>query len=297
MNEELKQLLETAYQYELAAQTEDDAEAEVARKAGAIEAYFDLSLHLTLPDTCWALEKWDEAKHWYRHNAKVIVEKRQWHAQHSGPGYPIEAMSDLEAMTIVKAGDLDQGREYITRAIEHWLKEPGNQLVLTKLGLHAAQAGMDDLAQHALATIEARQALPGATSKEAEHARKLLHYEPAQVNLMLGRWNEFQRDVQALELVEQQVTGAGSLVFPEPLQLGLLSASRGLRALLSIPAGEPEVQRKNARLAFEEAMLNFHKFSGRVEWNLYFMRLNTRFADELAVGQQIKVNPFNDANA
>ena len=292
MNEELKQLLETAYGYEIAAQTEDDAEAEVARKAGAMEAYFDLSMHLTLPDTCWALEKWDEAKHWYRHNAKVIVEKRQWHAQHSGPDYPIEAMLDLEAMTIVKAGDLDQGREYIRRAIEHWLKKPGNQLVLTKLGLHAAQAGMDDLAQHALAVIEARQALPGA--KEAEQARKSLHYEPAQVNLMLGRWNEFEQDVKALELVAQQVAGSGTLVFPEPLQVALLAASRGFRALLNIRTGDAEVQRQNARTAFEEAMLNFYKFSGRVEWNLYFMRLNTRFADELAVGQQIKVNPFTD---
>jgi hypothetical protein len=294
MNEELKELLETAYQYEITAQTEDDAEAEVARKAGAMAAYFDLALHLTLPDTCWVLGKWEEAKRWYRHNAKLIVEKRAWHAQHSGPDYPIEAMSDFEAGTLIKAGDLNRGREYLARAFEHWLNQPANHLVLSKLGLHAAQIGLPELAPHALSIIGARQALPGGGSKTAKQGRKALHYEPGQVDLMLGRWDRFEQDMKALDEAERLVTSSTTLAFPEPLQDALLSESRGLRALANMHTGalEPEVGQKEARQAFEEAMLYFYGFSGAVDWNLYFMRLNTRFADELAAGQPINPNPF-----
>lgn len=294
MNEELKDVLETAYQYEIAAQVEDDAEAEVARKAGAMPAYFDLSLHLTLPDHCWALEKWDEAKRWYRHNSSVIVEKRAWYTQHGSPDYPIDAISDQEACTIIKAGDLKNGRKHLALAFKHWLNEPANHLVRSKLGLHAAQAGVPELATHALAIIDARQALPGAGSKTADEVRKLLHYEPAQVDLMLGRSSEFQNNIKTLERAQQLLAGEASLVFPEPLQTALVAALRGLQELANIHAGEPEVSRKKARDAFEEAMLYFYRFSGSVDWNLYFMRLNTRFADELAAGQQVNPNPFAD---
>ena len=296
MNEELKKLLEETYKEEIEAQIEDDTEAEEARKTGEMPRYYDLSLHLQLPDTCWALEKWDEAKRWYRHNARLMMEKRAWHAEHSGPDYPMDAILDWEAVTLVKAGDLQAGREHLKRAIAYFKTQPANSLAMTQLGLHAAQAGLPELATYAKAIIDARQELPGGQGEEASRARKLLHYEPSQVNLMLGQWDELQKDIQKLAEGERLVEGKPGLAFPDPLQNALVAASRGLRTLASVKGGElePKLGQNTAREAFEAAMLNFYRFGGRVDWNLYFMRLNTRFADELATGRPLNPTPFAD---
>jgi hypothetical protein len=296
MIEELKQLLQGDYQYAVEAQIADDAEAEAARKAGQMPTYFDLALHLQLADACWALEKWDEAKHWYRHNARVLMERRAWRTEYGGPEAQTEGISDWEASTLIKAGDLEHGRDRLQRAIDYWRSQPDSELRLTGLGLHAAQAGLPELATCVLSIIDARQQLPGSSSQAATRARKLLHYEPAQVSLMLGRWDEFQRDIVALAEGERLVAGKTELAFPEPLQDALVAASRGLRALASIYTGEtePTEGQEGARQAFEEAMLNFYRFSGQIDWDLYFMRLNTRFAAELAAGQPLNPNPFAD---
>lgn len=296
MNKELKEVLETEYRYGMEARTEDAAQAEVALREGDQAHYFDLSMNLSLAEACWALEKWDEAKHWYRHNARVMLEQRAWHAVHSGPDYPKEATSDWLATTIIKAGDLEAGREHLKRVIAYWQSQAENNLVLTRLGLHAAQSGLAELAKHAHAIIEARLELEGGDGEDAGRARQALHYEPAQVNLMLGRWDEFQKAIEELTKGEQLVEGKPGLAFPAPLQEALVAASRGLRTLASIKAGtiEPKPGQEAARQAFEEAMLNFYNFSGQMDWNLYFMRLNTRFADELAAGQPLNPNPFAD---
>src|SRR5262245_34310901 len=106
MNDELNQLLQSDYRSGIEAQIAADAAAETARRAGRIDEYFDRSLHLQLPDTCWALERWDEARHWYRHNAGILMEKRAWHAEYPDPEYPTDELSDWEATTLVKAGRL-----------------------------------------------------------------------------------------------------------------------------------------------------------------------------------------------
>jgi hypothetical protein len=294
MIEELKQLLQTNYQYAVEAQVADNAEAEAARKAGQMPTYFDLALHLQLADTCWALEKWDEAKHWYRHNARVLMERRAWRAEHGGPEAQTEGISDWEAVTLIKVGNLESGREYLRRAITYWRQKQDSELVLTNLGLHAAQAGLPDLAPYALSIINARQQLPGGSGQAANQVRKLLHYEPAQVALLLGRWDEFQKAIKEVAEGERLIEGSPELAFPEPLQDALVDASRGLRILASLHAGEiePEHGRKIARQAFEEAMLNFYHFSGQVDWDLYFMRLNTRLADDITAGQPLNPNPF-----
>ncbi|HEX5838893.1 MAG TPA: hypothetical protein VFY26_13750 [Anaerolineales bacterium] len=295
MNEELMALLIADYRQAIKAQAADYAEAEESRQIGSMATYFDLRQQLLLPEICWSLERWEEAKTLYRQNARVMIEARAWHAKHSGPEYPLEETTDWLAATVVKAGDLVAAREYIKSAIVYWQKQTSNNLVLSRLGLHAAQVGLPDLATHARAVVTARHELPGGRNEKAHRARELLHYEPAQVSLMLGRWDEFQEEVKALEEGERLVKDKPGLAFPEPLQGALVAASRGLRKLGAIHAGvvEAKTGRETARDAFEESMLSFYKFVGRVDWNLYFMRLNTRFADDLAAGQPPNPNPFD----
>src|SRR5262245_10722002 len=100
MNKPLQEILETEYRYGLEARREDEVAAEAALQEGDQAYYFDLAINQSLAEVCWALEKWDEAKHWYRHNARVMLEQRAWHAEHSGPNYPREATSDWLASTI-----------------------------------------------------------------------------------------------------------------------------------------------------------------------------------------------------
>jgi hypothetical protein len=296
MNQELEALLQVEYQYAVEAQIADEATAQQARNAGEMARYFDLSVYTQLADLCWALERWEEAQHWHRHNAHIMMEARAWRAKHSGPDYPLNAISDQEASALIMAGDLEAGREHLKEAFAYWQIQPDNKLILAKLGLHAAQAGLSDFAEYALEIIPARQELPGGDDETAIKARELLHYEPAQVNLLLGRWDEFLKGIEKLVEAEQLVKGKPGSAFPDPMQDALVAASRGLRTLASLYTGaiKPERGRLDARQAFEEAMLQFYRFSEYVDWNSYFMRLNTRFADELAAGQPIDQNPFAD---
>src|SRR5262245_5385965 len=188
VNEELRQILQDVRHDAADAQVADDAEAEVARADGVLPTYFDLAVHLELADVCWALGDWGEARRWYRHNAEVMQEKRAWHEAHSGADYPIDATIDWEAATFVKAGDLDGARRLLPRAIRLRREQPGSELVLARLGLHAAQAGLTDLVPAVAQVIAARQQLPGDSGPDAEDVRAHLHYEPAEVDLLLGRW-------------------------------------------------------------------------------------------------------------
>jgi hypothetical protein len=113
---------------------------------------------------------------------------------------------------------------------------------------------------------------------------------------MSGRWDEFEEELKAFEEGARLVEGNPGLAFPEPLQGALASASRGMRALSALRAGGAgnESARETARAAFEEAMSGFYEFGGQVDWNVYFMRLNTRFADDLVSGRPPNPNPFAD---
>ncbi len=294
MIEALRQQLETEYRYAVEAQADDDAEAVSAREAGDMPTYFDLALHMQLADVCWSLEKWDEAKHWYRHNARVMKERRRWRAEHLSPESQSEGISDWEASTFIKAGDLQAGHEYLKRAIAYWRDQPNSELRLTAMGLHAAQAGLPELATYAASVISARQELPGGNGEAAGQARKLLHYETAEVHLLLGRWDGLLAEMKALKEGQRLAEGNPNLIFPEPLQTALLAASRGLQILVALHGKEvaQDQGRQTAKHAFEEAMLNFYKFSGQVAWDLYFMRLNSRLVDDLADGRTPDVNPF-----
>lgn len=294
MIEALRQVLLTDYQYAIDAQVEDEAEAKSARKAGDMPEFFDLSLHMELADLCWALEKWDEARHWYRHNANVLKERRLWRAENLGPEAQTDGISDWEASTFIKAGDLEAGREYLRRAITYWQQQPNPELKLTEMGLHAAQAGIPELATYVSSVIAARQELPGGSDMAAKQARKTLHYEPAEVNLLLGRWDGLRAEIKILKEGQSLAEASPGVVFPEPLQTALAAASRGLVLLVALHAQElePEPGRQAAKQAFEEAMLNFYRFSGHIDWDIYFMRLNSRLADDLADGKTPNVTPF-----
>lgn len=286
MNEELKELLQTNYQYEVEAQLTDATEAEAALQSGEMARYFDLSVYLQLADTCWVLEKWDEAKHWYRHNARLLMEKRSWHSQHSGSDYPIDAISDWEASTLVKAGDLTTGKEHLKQVIPYWQNQPGSALVLTQLSLHAAQAGLSELAVSTLAS---------SNTSQPQKTQNLFIYQSAQMYLLMRQWDKFLEHVQNLPAATLTKDTSDLETFT-PLEEALKAASLGLKTLASLYTGsiEPAMGREVARQAFETAMLYFYQFNSQVDWNFYFMRLNTRFADELAANQPLNPNPFAD---
>lgn len=294
MTDELRSLLESAYQQGIKARIEDDAEALSARESGDMSTYFDLSLRRRLADVCWSLEKWDEASQLYRRNAQILAERRAWRSKK--PELDTSGISDWEAVTSVKAGDLETGRAQLRQAIDHWKGQQGSELTLSELGLHAAQAQSLDLAHYATSVVAARLELSGGTSEAATQARRLLHYEPVQIALLLGRWDQFGQEIEQLNEAERLVKKSRELVFPEPLQLALLAACRGFRAIASVHGGgsSRDRGRNTARQAFEEAMLHFYRFNGQVSWDLYFMRLNTRLVDEAAAGRPLNPNPFAD---
>jgi hypothetical protein len=293
-NKELKKELEEIYDYGMEAHVDDAKEAAEAQESGDMPGYFDLSLNLELADTCWALEKWEEAKHWYRHNARIMLMQYEWHKKYSGLDYPHDGSSDWMAGMLIKAGDLSEGRKHLERAIEFWKAQKGSDLVLSALGLHAAQIGVEELSGYANSITDAREELIEADEPTIRKAGSLINYEPAQVNLLLGKWDEFLSNTEQLNDNIELIKGFDQLVFPEPMQKALIAASQGLISLASLYKREidPDPGSENAKNSFEEAMVNFYNFSGRIDSNVYFMRLNTRFADELAKNSPLIPNPF-----
>lgn len=291
MNAELRKALQTEYRDAAEAQVEDAEEAESARKSGDMPEYFDLMRCLQLADLCWALEKWDEAKHWYRHNAQIMKEQRAWYAQRRKP----RELRDWEAISLVKAGELEAGRERLRAAVEQELRRDDSQIVLTELGLHAAQAGVAELTKHVELMVQARAMLPGGSSQAAQRARSVLHYEPAQVALLMGRWDDFSKEVATFAAGAAIVQEGKDIAFPEPMQDALVATSVGFQALLSLRGSRSEPVRQKAGKAFEDAMLQFYRFGGQWDHDTYFMRLNTRMADDLAAGLTPNANPFAGA--
>lgn len=292
MSEPVYMLLERDHAEDIDWQGRNEAEAERARRAGDMAVYLDLSLHLRLPDDCWALERYAEARRWYRHNARILTETLAWRGAHSGPDYPLEELFDLEAQTLARAGELRAAGPALERALTYWRDRAGGRLIVSALSLHAAQLGLPQLTQGATEAIAARAELPGAGSAAQQRLRAQLAYETAQVQLLLGNRDEL---AQALEPINAAIAKLGRrAVFDEPLQIALCAAGRGMRRLLVLWRGDidPAKGRAAARADFEEAMAGFYLFQGAVDHNVYFMRLNTLLADDLAAGRQPNPNPF-----
>ena len=297
MNIELKKLLLTDFRYAKEAYEADSIEAENALKSKDMVSYYDYSLNLTLADTSWALGKLDEAKTFYQHNSKILLQKRAWHTEHSHSNYPIDAILDWEASTFIKSGNLETGKTYLKRAINYWNNRSGNYLVLTKLGLHAAQAGLEEEAQYANTVIKARLELSGSNSIIAQEVRKMLHYEPAQIQLLLGNWNLFNQEIEKFKRVEQLIKeNKGLIAFPDALQKALIAAMKGLTliALMHNNSIEIDTIKHTSIQAFEEAMLYFYEFNGQIDWNIYFMQLNKIIVNQLITSRKINPNPFAD---
>lgn len=292
MRAELRNALQTEYRDAAEAQVEEAEAAEEAREAGDMPEYFDLMRCLQLADLCWALEKWDDANRWYRHNAQILHEQRAWFAKRREPR---ELRTDWEATALVKAGELEAAPERLRAAVEQQLTMDDSQIVLTELGLHAAQAQVPELATHVELIVQARAMLPGGSSQAAQRARSVLHYEPAQVALLLGRWEDFAKEVKTFAEGAALAKGTKDIAFPKPLQDALVAASVGFQAVLSLRTSPSEAARQTAREAFEEAMLQLYRFGGQWDHDTYFMRLNTRVADDLAAGRVPNVNPFAGA--
>jgi len=294
MNKELKTILEAEYQEDISWQLKNEAQAKRARQTGNEAEYFDFAFHERLPDTCWALERWDESRHWYLHNALILTAAREWHKLHSEPDFPIEQFLDREATTHIKAGKLAEGRELLKKAIAYWKKEVEPELVLSELCLHAAQAGLSRLAHHASAAVEARKLLGVEKSKAAKRIRELLQYEAAEAALLLGQWDQLESSLDTVAEVEQLIKKHSINALPKFLQQALLDSIRGLRVLFEMKSGRTDLNsgKADARVFFEDAMLGFYKFMGGTDWNTYFMRLNTRLAENLADGRAIDANPF-----
>jgi hypothetical protein len=292
MKAELRNALQAEYRVAAQAQVEEADEAQAARKSGDMPEYFDLMRCLLLADLCWALEKWDDAKRWYRHNARILGEQREWFAKR---GEPRELRTDWEATSLVKAGEIESGRERLRAAVEQELKADDSQIVLTELGLHSAQVGLPELTRHVDLIVEARAMLPGGSGEAAQRARRVLHYEPAQVALLMGRWDDFSKEVATLADAAALVKGKKASAFPAHLQKALVATSAGFQLLLSLRQSPSEPVRQRAREAFEEAILQFYRFGGQWDHDTYFMRLNTRITDDLAAGRSPNVNPFAGA--
>ena len=290
MDAQLRKALQSDYLEAVESQAEDAKEAQAARKSGDMPEYFDLMRRLQLADLCWALEKWDEGKRWYQQNAQILKEQRLWFAQRDEEGMH---QLDWEVSSLVKAGQLESARVLLPIAVEQELKRDDSQIVLTELGLHAAQAGVVDLTKHVELMAQARAMLPGGSSEAAKRARAVLHYEPAQVALLLGKWDDLAREAATFAAGAALVQGDDDLAFPEPMQRALVATSAGFQALLSLRGSPSEPLRQKARNAFDEAMLQFYRFGGQWDHDTYFMRLNTRIADDLAAGRTPNMNPFS----
>jgi hypothetical protein len=281
MNQELKEVLEEIYKYAKEAQMEDHQEAETAYNEGDMQRYFDLSLYLQLSDCCWALEKWDEADYWYNHNARIFKERREWLIMQGKPDEEINTLLDWEAATCIRAGWIREGSQLLQEAIPYFQKKPGNEIVLTMLGLHAAQAGLNDLSRYGKSVISLRNQMV-AESAINEPFQNLLHYEPAMCALLLQDVDTFIREIGVLESVKSIFVNQHEKSLPADLHSALVAASEGFIAMADSYKGNKDPGcLEEAVHWFELGMLHFYKFSGQLDSDIYFMRLAGRLARQL----------------
>ena len=297
MNDELTALLDQERRYAWEARAADEGEAAAARAAGDVPRAFDLSTCLSLAEVSWALEDWSEARRWYSHNADTLAEARVWHRENSGSDYPLAATLDWEAASMVKAGRVDEARDRLADAVAYRREQPGSELVVAHLSLHAAQVGLADLAALVDIVVAARQdtvLVGGHAGREVQVVSAQLHYEPVQARLLLGDWSGFRSALERLEEAVHLVDGAPGRVYAEEVERATVAAARGFRVISGLEARslDPAVGGQDAREAFEDAMLAFYRGAGWATAELYFMRLNVLMADQLARGEPLNPNPF-----
>jgi len=285
----LRRILETQYRHDAEWAERNQAEAEEARRNGDVEGYLTLARHGRLPDTCWALELWDEARSAYRHNAAVLTERRGL-LERSDPEELIDELIDEEAATLVKAGHLERGRVCLERAMDHFGDDPDWEVIRAELGLYAAQAGRRDLARHAGEALEARAELSEQSSREARLVVGSLQYESAQAAVLLGDWERAREELERAARVQEIVEQRPGRAFDPSLEEAIAAALRGLSELALLR--ERRGDAGSARAHFEAAMLAFYRFEDSTDVNTYFLRLNTRLADDLAAGREPDPNPF-----
>jgi len=292
MNEALNLALAAMYSEDCAWQRRNDAEAAKQKARGNEVAAIDLRLHRRLPDTCWALGRWQEARRWYRHNAALLAERRVWHAAHSGPDYPHDELSDWEVITSVKAGLLDEARVQLGRAIAYWQPQPDSAPTLVELGLHAAQIGDERWRGLLDALVDARADQLLDSGAGARREGRMLSYEPLQVGLLLSQWELITAQLQAGAGLRRAAQQGARMLFAEPLQQASLRAIAGIEELLKLQTGAVGGDVAQARLQFEAAAAHFFELNASPDPAVYFMRLNTLLADDIAAGRALDPNPF-----
>lgn len=285
MISQLKTILEEIYFYAVEARQEDVKEAESAFTSGNMPLYFDLNINLQLADVCWALEKWDEAKYWYEHNAQMMMKRRNWHKKFSEPEYPVDINADWEASTFIKAGHLQTGIDTVQKALHYWEKQPSPNDVLVQLILLAAQIGLKEFS---LQCLERLSSIKSNGINELE-----INFVKLQVLLLTSQWNEFQPELIHFDDTIQK--SQNDNLSNETINMAFSEASAGFKALARLQTGEG-ISTDNVQIAgnsFENAMIYFYKHTGLVSGYVYFMRLNTRFTEALASGNLIKPLPFS----
>ena len=275
MTTEFKKILDKIYFYAGEAQLEDLKEAEAAFLAGHMPVYFDLNINIQLADVCWALEKWDEARHWYEHNAQFMMKRRMWHINYSNPDYPLDINADWEAATLVKAGHNTSAKESIQKALHYWVSQPLSKEIIIQLALHAAQIGLKDLAELSILNVK--------VDKGDEVFNLELQFVSIEILFLMQQWTEFHNAlIPFQDAVHKMENGKLST---EILYSALMEVSEGFNALDLLQTGKHESEGlvEKAKKSFENAMFHFYLYTGLLSGYVYFMRLNARFADEHAV--------------
>lgn len=292
MQQDLRDLLEAQYREDIEMQRANDEDVQRARRSGDQVEVLQKSLHLRLPDTCWALEKWDEARRWYRLNAQVWVDQRAFYA--SDPTYPHDEALDWEAEALVKAGDLSRGLDFIRRAVQHLEGDESAGIIRSRLALFATQTGDSSFESLIGEVVEAREWFATGKSGSARKARESLHYEFAQAALMQSRWADFERHVSVLSEGRNLVAAADDMAYEPALQAALVAAAEGLEVLAKLRSNPTHARElaDRGKARFEDAMLEFIDILGAADHHTYFMRLNTRLIDDLLNGREMNFNPY-----
>ncbi len=272
MTAEFKKILDEIYFYAGEAQHEDIKEAETAFIAGNMPVYFDLNINIQLADVCWALEKWDEAKQWYEHNAQLMMKRRMWHLKFSEPDYPLDINADWEAATLVKAGHHNSATESIEKALSYWALQPSSQEIIIQLALHAAQIGLKNLAENTILNLKDNN---GNAVNELE-----LQFVKLEILLLMQQWTEFHDSLKPFQEAVRQYRNKD--LSDDSILQSLFEVSSGFDALdsLRVSPMDDKTLVEKAKFSFENAMFHFYNYTGYVGGYVYFMRLNARIAEE-----------------
>ncbi len=275
---------------------------EEALREGDMLGYFSWREEWRLPDIYWALERYGEAKQWYRHNAQNFIESRQWEEAHldeinadlQRKGYDFEhsmGVSPREAATFVKAGMMERGREFLRRAYEYEKERAGAaSAAMRRLALQAAQVGMKDLADRAM-TLDKEGRGPAPEPKEIGQTwdEVVSSTWDAEKAFLLGDYQVCEHELEKVLGREQFLHSAGEVDTEGEL---FFATAYGLRAVLDM-LGEREGKGTLYKKAVEHLEQAMH-LCLRVAFDeeLYFLRLYTLMGLDILEGRTPNPNPF-----